>query len=61
MKGKKRVLLIGGILLVAILAARLISGLIGGPVSDFIKAAFPWVCMGVGIACAAAAWTEESK
>ncbi len=61
MKGRKRVLLTGGILLAAILAARLIGGLIGGPVSDFIKGAFPWVCLAVGLACAITAWTAESK
>ena len=56
--GRKRVLTIGGILLVAILLARLISGWIGGPVHDFIAGAFPWVMIAIGLACAMAAWTS---
>ncbi len=66
MKNKKwtkrdRVLLTAAILLLVILALRLIGSLIGGPVYDFITAAFPWVCLGAGVASIAAAWTAERK
>ena len=56
--GRKRVLTIGGILLVVILLLRLISGWIGGLMHDFISGAFPWVMIAIGLACAMAAWTS---
>lgn len=57
--GRKRVLTISGILLVALLLTRLISGWIGGPVHDFLVGAFPWIIIAIGLACAMAAWTDE--
>ncbi len=56
---RDRVLLAAAILLLVILAIRLIGSLIGGPVYDFITTAFPWVCLGAGVASIAAAWTAE--
>ena len=59
--GKQSVLLIGGSILLVMAGARLIAGWIGGPVYDFLSAALPWVCMGVGVACCASGWTSEKK
>lgn len=59
LKGNKRLLLTTGILVFIVAIVYLLSVWAGGAFHDFCEAAFPWVLMGIGVACATAYMSQK--